>query len=101
MPSLLGIVADVAAQLAAEIVADEQVDHAALGLRLERQLSLRLLEQRAEQRGQRQRFGKQLLDDRRIVMAGEDRVDHRPKPRDPPRALREGMATPSATSVLS
>ena len=79
----LGVVADVAAQLAAEIIADHQVDRPALGLRLQRQLPLRLLEQRAEQRGQRQRLGEQLLDDRRIIVVGEDGVDHRPKPRDP------------------
>ena len=35
----LGIVADIAAQLAAEIIADQQVDDAVLGLRLERQLA--------------------------------------------------------------
>ena len=35
----LGIVADIAAQLAAEIVAHQQVDDAVLGLRLERQLA--------------------------------------------------------------
>src|SRR3954454_15798948 len=45
---LLRIMADVAAQLAAEIVADEQVHDPAPGLCLQRELPLRLLQQRAE-----------------------------------------------------
>ena len=73
---------DVAAQLAAQIIADHQVDRPALGLRLQRQLALGLLEQRAQQRGERQRFGQQLLDDRRIAVIGKHGVDHRAKPRD-------------------
>ena len=80
----LGIVADIAAQLAAEIIAHQQVDDAALGLRLERHLALRVLEQRAEQGGQHQRLGEQSLDHRRIAMVGQtDLVEHRPDARQP------------------
>jgi len=74
--------ADIAAQLATQIIADHEVDRTAFGLRLQRQLTLRLLQQRAEKRGQRQRLGKQLFDDRRIIVAGEDGVEHRSQPRD-------------------
>ena len=75
---------DIAAELSAQIIAHHEVDRPALGLRLERQLAFRLLEQRAEQSGQRQRFGQQLLDRRRIAVVGKDRIDHRPKTRNPP-----------------
>ena len=50
------IVTNIAAHFATAIVADQQIDDAGLGLRLQRHLPVRILEQRAEQRGQDQRF---------------------------------------------
>ena len=43
-----------------------------------------VLEQRAEQGRQRQRLGQQLLDDGRVSVVGEDRVQCRPDPHHPP-----------------
>jgi hypothetical protein len=80
----------IAAKLAAEIIADEQVDGAILGLRLERQLALRLLEEGAEQSGEHQGFGEQPLDHRRIGVAAEDRVEHRAEPSDPAARVARG-----------
>jgi hypothetical protein len=74
-------VSNIAAQLAAEIVADQQVDDAILGLRLDGELAVGILEQRSEQCGQHQRLGEQLLDHRRIAMIGEDGFEHRPDAR--------------------
>jgi hypothetical protein len=51
--------------------------------------------------GQRQRLGQQLLDHRRIIVAGEDRIDHGSQPRDAVACIARRIATPSATSVLS
>ncbi len=81
--------ANIPPQLAIQIIAHQQVDDPLLGLRLKRHLPLGILEQRAEQGGQRQRFGEQGLDNRRVEMIGKDRVDCRTKPnRPPPRMTR-------------
>ena len=72
-----------------------------LGLRLKGQLPLRLLQQRAEERGQGHRLGEQMLDRRGIGVGREDRVERGPIRAIRPRAARDGMATPSTTSVLS
>jgi hypothetical protein len=90
----LGVVLDIAAQLAALIVAHQQADDAALRLRLQRHLPLGILQRRAEQRGQRQRLGEQPLDHRRIGMRRQDPVEHRPQPRDAAAgvAARDGEA---------
>src|SRR3546814_15410074 len=45
----LGVELEVAAQLAAAIIADEQLDRPAAGLRLQRQLALLVLQRRTEQ----------------------------------------------------
>ena len=54
---LLRIEPDVATKLASPVVADEQVDDAAFGLRLQRQLTSDVLKHGAQQRGQGERFG--------------------------------------------
>src|SRR5690606_7055142 len=67
----LGIVLDVSAKLTVAIVADEQLDHSALGLRLQGELAADALEQPAQQRGNHQRFGQEMLDRRCIGMGGQ------------------------------
>jgi hypothetical protein len=79
----LGVVPHIAAHLAAAIVAHQQVDDAALGLRLQGQLAVAVLKGRSEQRRQRQRLCQQPADHRRVVMVDEDRIEHRPQPHDP------------------
>ncbi len=79
-----GVEADIAAQLAAAIVGDQEVDDAALGARLQRQLPAHVLQHRAEQGGQHQGLGEGARDRGRIIVRGEDLVEHRPEPHQPP-----------------
>src|SRR3546814_1305241 len=82
----VGVELGIAAHLAALVIGDQQADDAIFRLRLERELPPRILERRAEQRRQHERGGKQPFDLRRIGMGGEDVVEHRPQPHDPPRS---------------
>ena len=84
------IVADIAAQFAAAVIAHQQVDDPALGLRLQGQLAFPVLEQRADQRGQHQGLGQQMLDRHRIVMRGKDRFQHGTQPHHPPAGIATG-----------
>ena len=74
--------ADIAAQLARAIVADEQIDDAALGLGLKGKLPRFLLQQRAKQGGEDQRFRKDARDRRRIIVRGKNMVEQRAEPDD-------------------
>ena len=67
-------------QMPPESVLRQQIDDAALGLRLQGQLALGMLERRAEQCGKRKRLGKQPLDHRGIGVRREDRIKRRPLP---------------------
>ena len=79
----------IAAKLTADVIAHQQLDDPALGLRLQRDLSFRLLQHRAEKGRQRQRFGQKPLDRRRIVVACQNRVERGPETRKaPPRITR-------------
>ena len=86
----LRVMAHVTAQLPPEIVADEKVDDPAIGLRLQRQLALRLLQKRPQQRRQGERLGQQFLDHRRIVVAGENRIQHRSQTGNTPTGVARG-----------
>ncbi len=86
----VGVEADIAPQLAAAIVADEQIDDPALGLRLDGELALGLLEHRAEQGGQHQRLGQDAGDRRRIIVRREDLVEQRPEPHQPAARVAAG-----------
>ncbi len=76
----IGIVADIAAHLAAAIIDHEQIDRAALGLRLDGELTAGILQRRAEQRREHEGFGQDLLDRGRIAVRRQDRVERRPEP---------------------
>ena len=76
------IVTDIAAQFTVAIVAHQQVDNSAIGLRLHRQLGVVVLEQRADQRSQGQRFGEEVADRGRVVVSRKHGVEHRPEPHD-------------------
>ena len=54
-----GVEIEIAAHRTAAIIADEQIDRPATGLCLQGDLAIILAQRRAEQRGDRQRFGEQ------------------------------------------
>ena len=67
----------IAAHGARLVVGDEQRDDALLGLRLQGELAGIVLEQGAQQAGEHQRLGDQLLDHRRIGMGREHVIKRR------------------------
>src|SRR3546814_16094169 len=60
-----------------DVCSSDLLHRAAVGLRLHRQLPARILERRANQRGERQRLGEQRLDRRRIGVRGQHRSEER------------------------
>ena len=60
--------ADIAAQFPGAIIAHQQIDDAFTVVGLQRQLAILILEQRAKQRCQHERFGQQIAQRQRISM---------------------------------
>ena len=80
----LGIMPDIAAQLTSAVIADQQVNDPAFGLRLHGQLPIAVLEQRADQRGDRQSLGQQVRNRGGIGVRRQHRIEHWPQPHHPP-----------------
>ncbi len=78
-----GIIFGIAAHRAALVVDDEQRDDALLGLCLQRQLTILVLERGAQEARQHQRLRHEPLDHRRIAVRREHFVEHRPQPHQP------------------
>ena len=85
------IVADIAAQFAVAIVADQQLHHAALGLRLQGELAVLVLPQGAHQRRQHQRVGQQIADRAGVGVGGENLPERRAEPHHPPARIAIGQ----------
>jgi hypothetical protein len=95
----LGIEPHMPAQLSAAIIDDQQLDDAALGLRLDGDLAAILLHQRPDQRADGDRLGEDELDAGGVIVRSEDFAQHAVQPHEPPARILAGKSEMDGRSV--